>query len=173
MIFDSRRLRSQQMPDENGKRKKREYADGLTVGPSPIDGQGCFATIFFLKDAKVAEYAGEKITCQEALRRSSRQRKIRISMIDAHWSIDGSVGGNGTEYINHSCEPNCGVIVIHGQIQIHAQREIAPGEEITVDYLDASDFRSGECCCGSKFCRGGGKVTSKRRDVSEESGFAN
>jgi SET domain-containing protein len=161
------------MPARNRRQKKREYAGGLTVCPSPIDGQGCFATICFPRGARVAEYAGEKITRQEARRRSFQQRKKRISMVDSNWSIDGSVGGNGTEYVNHSCEPNCSVIVINGQIQIHARCEIAPGEEITVDYLDAFDFSYRECGCGSEVCRGRGKVTRKRRGVTEKSDFAN
>jgi hypothetical protein len=35
------------------------------------------------------------------------------------------------EYVNHSCEPNCG---IKGQISLVALRDISAGEDITFDY---------------------------------------
>ncbi|HZS06496.1 MAG TPA: SET domain-containing protein-lysine N-methyltransferase [Blastocatellia bacterium] len=146
-----------------GKRKRREYACGLTVRRSLIDGRGCFATIFIPRGARIAEYAGEKITQEEGLLRLRRQRKKRVSTVDANWCIDGSVGGNGTEYINHSCHPNCGVIARDGQINIHALRDIAPGEELTVDYLDDFDFKRGECGCEAEVCRG---RAGKRRSIS-------
>jgi len=145
----------QQMSSENGdrKRKRREYAHGLTVRKSPIDGKGCFATVFFPFSGWIARYEGERITLEEGVRRLRRQRKKRVSAIDSNWSIDGSIGGNGTEYINHSCNPSCIAIVIDGQINIHALRDIIPGEEITVDYFDSIDFNSRGCGCGSGFCR--------------------
>lgn len=139
---------------EREQRIKRIYAPGLTVRKSPIDGKGCFSTIFFPKGRWVAEYQGERITREEGLRRLRRQRKKRVSAIDANWSIDGSVGGNGTEYINHSCNPSCITLVIEGQINILALRDIFPGEEITVDYMDILDFIFRECSCGSEYCRG-------------------
>lgn len=94
-----------------------------------------------------------------------RQRKKRVSAIDSNWSIDGSIGGNGTEYVNHSCNPNCIAIVVDGQINIHALRDIIPGEEITVDYFDAIDFNDWECGCGSEFCRKRG--SDKKQKVQE------
>jgi len=144
------------MPPENEREQqiKRVYARGLTVRKSPIDGKGCFATIFFPRGRWVAEYEGELVTREEGLRRLRRQRKKRVSAIDPNWSIDGSVGGNGTEYINHSCNPSCTTIIIEGQINILALRDIFPGEEITVDYMDILDFAFRECRCGSECCRG-------------------
>lgn len=54
-------------------------------------------------------------------------------------------------YNNHSCNPNCGM---HGEITFVAMREIAVGEELTIDYafVDNEDY-SFECHCGSKNCR--------------------
>ena len=54
-------------------------------------------------------------------------------------------------YINHSCEPNCG---IKGEITFVAIRDIKAGEEITTDYafIDNEDY-SFECTCGSHNCR--------------------
>src|SRR5882757_3289915 len=54
-------------------------------------------------------------------------------------------------YINHSCEPNCG---IRGLFNIVAMREIRKGEEITWDYemTENSDWKM-NCKCGSVHCR--------------------
>lgn len=54
-------------------------------------------------------------------------------------------------YINHSCEPNCG---LRGEITFVAIREIQVDEEITLDYafLDNEGY-SFWCNCGSKNCR--------------------
>lgn len=139
--------------NERVQQMNRVYARGLTVRKSPIDGKGCFAAIFFPKGRWIAEYDGERITREEGLRRLLRQRKKRVSAIDPSWSIDGSVGGNGTEYINHSCNPSCITLVVEGQINILALRDIFPGEEITVDYFDSVDFNRRGCGCGSESCR--------------------
>lgn len=55
-------------------------------------------------------------------------------------------------YINHSCNPNCGM---HGEITFVAIRDIEAGEELTIDYafVDNEDY-SFECHCGSPDCRG-------------------
>ncbi|MEP7339758.1 MAG: SET domain-containing protein-lysine N-methyltransferase [Acidobacteriota bacterium] len=156
----------QQKPAGNGKRKRREYARGLIVRKSPIDGKGCFAKVFFPRGGCIARYAGERVTLEEGVRRMRRQRKKRVSAIDSNWSIDGSIGGNGTEYVNHSCNPNCIAIVVAGQINIHALRDIIPGEEITVDYFDAIDFNDWECGCGSEFCRKRGSNKTNREFVT-------
>ena len=57
------------------------------------------------------------------------------------------------DYINHSCNPNAGM---SGQIAVVAMREIAPGEEICIDYamVDGSPYDEFECHCGEPECRG-------------------
>ena len=51
------------------------------------------------------------------------------------------------DYINHSCNPNAGM---SGQIAVVAMRQIAPGEEICIDYamVDGSPYDEFECHCG-------------------------
>ncbi len=56
------------------------------------------------------------------------------------------------DYMNHSCEPNCGV---RGSVVIVARRDIAPGEELTFDYgTTDTDRWVLECACGAPTCRG-------------------
>ena len=69
---------------------------GLSVMKSPLEGFGCFATIHFPKNSPIAEYAGERITRREAMRRMRGPGGKRISELDADCYIDGSVEGNGT-----------------------------------------------------------------------------
>lgn len=131
-----------------------KLAAGLAVRKSRIHGRGCFATVPFAKRRKIAEYTGERITNAEAERRGSRRRVLRISGLDDRWSIDGGRGGNGTHYINHSCTPNAFMQTIGKKLLVLALRDIAPGEEITVDYVSTYHSDRKRCTCNGRGCRG-------------------
>jgi hypothetical protein len=56
-------------------------------------------------------------------------------------------------WVNHSCEPNAGM---GGNVLLVSMRDIAAGEEITLDYalfLTDPGFAM-ECHCGAVACRG-------------------
>ena len=133
---------------------RRRNAPGLEVSPSPIDGLGCFATAFFPKGRKIAEYTGERISRGEVARRVRTRRKLRICAVNQYWSLDGSRGGNGTHYINHSCDPNSYMKITYGHILFMALRDIRPGEEITCDYISTYHSDRKRCRCGAASCRG-------------------
>jgi uncharacterized protein len=137
-----------------------KLAPGLTVKRSRINGKGCFASTHFPRAKKIADYAGERISSAEAQRRANR-RLLRICAIDSRWSLDGSKGGNGTHYINHSCEPNSYMKILYGHIQFYALRDIEPDEEITIDYEMTLHSDKKRCFCGARSCRG----TINRVDV--------
>lgn len=107
----------------------------------------------FKRGKKIADYTGELITNAEANRRANR-RLLRICAINSSWSLDGSLGGNGTHYINHSCEPNSYMKILYGHIQFYALRDIRPGEEITIDYESTLHSDRKRCYCGAGTCRG-------------------
>ena len=130
-----------------------KLAPGLSIRKSTINGKGCFATIRFQRGRKIAEYTGERIPDLEARRRGGRA-KLRICDIDGCWSLDGSRGGNGTHYINHSCAPNAYMKTIYGHVLFFALCDIQPGEEITIDYEDTLHPDSKRCSCGVASCRG-------------------
>ena len=132
---------------------KLKLAPGLSIKKSTIEGRGCFAETAFRSRRKIAEYAGEKITNAEANRRAGRER-LRICAINDRWSLDGSRGGNGTHYINHSCEPNAFMKITYGHILFIALRDIKPGEEITIDYESTLHSDEKKCICGARSCRG-------------------
>jgi hypothetical protein len=131
-----------------------KLAHGLAVRPSRIDGRGCFATVFFPKGRKIAEYEGERISRAEVARRARGRRKLRICAINSYWSLDGSRGGNGTHYINHSCAPNSYMRITHGHILFMALCDIHPGEEITLDYVTTLHSNDKRCRCKAPTCRG-------------------
>ena len=132
---------------------KLKLAPGLTIKASPINGKGCFATLPFRRWQKIAPYAGEKITNAEAKRRAKR-KILRICGIDHRWSLDGSRGGNGTHYINHSCRPNAFTRTLYGHLIFFALRDIRVGDEITIDYEYTLHSDTKKCFCGVRDCRG-------------------
>lgn len=57
------------------------------------------------------------------------------------------------DYLNHSCEPNCG---FSGQAFVVAMCDIAVGKEVAVDYAmcgSSPALRSFACLCGAASCR--------------------
>jgi len=131
-----------------------KLAPGLAIRKSKINGHGCFANIPFKRRKKIAEYTGERISDLEAQKRARNRRVLRICDIDGRWSLDGARGGNGTHYINHSCEPNAYMKVLYGHVLFLALRDIEPGEEITIDYESTLHSDDKRCICGTEDCRG-------------------
>jgi len=143
-------------------------AFGLTVAKSRIHGKGCFAAILFPQNQQIAEYVGERISMTEAARRRCAAGEQCICDVDAEWAIDGSRGGNGTQYVNHSCQPNSDVIVLRGQVFLYALREIGPGEEITTDYLYELGLEGRCCSCRTRSCRETIKVAGITRESARQ-----
>ena len=129
----------------------------IHIRHSPVDRFGVFAGEMIPAGKRVIQYTGERISDREALRRSIKQfsmgRAERIYSVHLKrgWKIDGSVGGSGAEFINHSCDPNLTMRKIRGQIFLYSLRKIRSGAELTADY----GFRCYcPCHCGSRHCRG-------------------
>lgn len=134
--------------------RKIEAAEGIEARKSKIDGTGCFATVAFRKGRKIAELTGERVSRVEAARRMRGKERLHICATDPYWGIDSSVGGNASQFINHSCQPNSFVRIMHGHIIFFALRDIAPGEEITLDYVESYHSNDKRCDCGAPECRG-------------------
>src|SRR5580765_5538601 len=131
-----------------------KLAPGLSIKKSQLNGRGCFATRSFQRRKKIAEYTGERISDLEARRRARGRFHLRICDIDGKWSLDGARGGNGTHFINHSCDPNAYMQTLYGHVLFFALRDIRPGEEITIDYEQTLLPDSRRCHCGARNCRG-------------------
>jgi SET domain-containing protein len=68
-----------------------------------------------------------------------------------------SKSGDVDDYINHSCNPNCGLHVVGNRAQLYSLYEIKAGSEITYDFSTTSTATYDEwkmnCQCGFINCR--------------------
>ncbi len=126
----------------------------LRIARSRIHRWGVYAAEPIPRRRRVIEYIGERISRRETKRRASERPFNYLFTLDKYWTIDGSIGGSGAEFINHSCEPNLVSRIVNGRIFYYARRDIKKGEELTVDYHFAPDVERVPCACGSPNCRG-------------------
>ncbi len=128
----------------------------LRVAPSQIHGQGCYAVGAIASGARLREYVGERIPAAEAIRREADPMRPAIFTLwlDEEHAIDGWVGGNESIYLNHCCEPNCDWDFEDERAYIVALRDIAPDEELTIDYAYDATGPLERCGCGAAGCRG-------------------
>ncbi len=93
-------------------------------------GLGIFATAKIPRRIRILEYVGKIITDKEANRRGGKY----LFELGNGKTIDGTDRANIARYVNHSCAPNCDVIVVGDRVFIRTLRVIQPGEELTYDY---------------------------------------
>ena len=144
----------------------------IVVRRSPIHGRGVFANVDLPAHVRVLEYRGERIDSAEAFRRygdNSGLGETYLFAVNAHWLIDGNVGGSSARFVNHSCAPNCEALVwvdIDGderrdRVYIETLRRIRKGEELVFDYalelsheVSRAERERWRCRCGARRCRG-------------------
>lgn len=134
----------------------------VQVRGSPVHGLGVFAQRDLPAACPVGFYEGRRYSAAEARARRWDHALTYVFGLSDGSLIDGSEGGNLTQHINHSCEPNCAAYEVEDDdgelaIQIETLREIEAGEELFLDYsLDAEsdDPSVFDCWCGTRECRG-------------------
>lgn len=126
----------------------------LRVGPSAIDGQGVFAAEPIAARRKIGEVRGEAISLQEAQARSRGQARIMLIAVSARRAIDASQSTDALRFINHSCRPNASLRLNQGRVEFYAMRDIAAGEELTVNYGETHHRGRLQCRCGVAGCVG-------------------
>ena len=133
------------------------------IRESEIQGRGAFANRKIRKGTRLVEYAGERISNDEADARYDESRMKRhhtfLFTLSPRTVVDGAINGNESIYINHSCDPNCEAVIEDGHIWIEAIRTIQEGEELVYDYQyentgDDEQERFYKCNCGAPNCRG-------------------
>src|SRR5262245_19374340 len=106
--------------------------------PSPIAGIGAFAKKDIPRRTRMVEYAGEKISNEEAERRypdtQDAPHHTFLFTLNGKWAIDAAVNGNEARFINHSCEPNCEAVITRNKIWIETLGRIKAGSELSYDY---------------------------------------
>ncbi len=132
----------------------RHACFSLEIRPSLIHRWGIYALECIPPRRKVMEYTGERISRRETKRRGDERELHYLFTLNSYWTIDGSVGGSGAEYINHSCAPNLEARIIREHILYFSLREIHPGEELLIDYRFEKKMVEVPCRCGAATCRG-------------------
>ena len=137
------------------------------VRKSKVHGKGIIATENIKKNTRIIQYIGKKVTKKEGDKRSEKRLNkylnsettgsVYIFELNNKYDIDGSVLYNKARYINHSCDPNCEVDIINGEIWISSIKKIKKGDELSYDYgyeFNKNDFKDHRCECGAKECIG-------------------
>ncbi len=155
--------------------ERREYpADcwldpRVEVRPSPIEGRGLFARAPIAAGETVIIMGGRVLTDQEFQEATRGRERYSGATIGQNLNLLHS-DDTPVRFGNHSCDAN---LWMQDEITLVAKRDIADGEEITVDYaVQTADkpWRM-ECRCGAAVCRG--VITSddwQRADVQERYG---
>jgi uncharacterized protein len=138
---------------------------GLSLRSSRIHGRGVYARSAIPQGTRIVEYRGERISAAEAEARYPEDLAAPyhtfLFAVDDDTMVDASRGGGIARWINHSCEPNCEVVLENRRLYIESIREILPGEELVYDYNFILPVRHSPamkkrfpCSCGSPECRG-------------------
>jgi hypothetical protein len=142
----------------------------VAVAKSSIEGCGLFCTAPIAAGTLVARLGGRLVDGRELrimLDTSTSYVDTITVLPDLHLVLPGR---QPVGFGNHSCDPN---LWHTGAFALSARRDIAAGEEVTVDYATQTaepDFVL-DCRCGSVGCRG--TVTGddwRRRDLQERYG---
>lgn len=133
------------------------------IRESAIQGLGAFATRRIPAGTRLIEYAGERLTPKQADERypdDGDRHHTFLFAIDDDIVVDAAVNGNDARFLNHSCDPNCDVIVEDQRLWIETIRDVEPGEELAYDYAFILEERHTPaakkrypCNCGAANCR--------------------
>jgi len=124
----------------------------LGVARSGIQGTGVYALEDLPAGKRIVEYVGRKLTRMQAARLEF-PKDMYLASSGREYLVDGRIGGNGSQFINHSCVPSLGFVRSRGRIFYETRRQIRAGEELTVAYRYPTKLRRIRCRCGAKNCR--------------------
>ena len=126
-------------PDCTNRRFKNPTYPATAVFRTKRLGDGLRASEAIHRNTCIIEYVGEVMSRSlYRERRRHNDKGIYVFQVTKDYVIDARRAGNHARFINHSCSPNRSVVkrVCHGftRLLVVADRHIAEGEEITIDY---------------------------------------
>ncbi len=130
------------------KRDKPFLEKYLYVTESGIHGTGLFTSVKISAGQKIMIIKGESISGDECERRED------LGNVYIFWNGDTYIDTAMTDnikYINHNCSYNCDIIDRDEEsLFLIADRDIEPGEELTIDYGydEIYDICQCEICSG-------------------------
>jgi uncharacterized protein len=129
----------------------------LAPGKSQIHGVGVIATAPIVRGEKLMEFGGLAICGADVATELYRERSVWMVGDDAFLALPKSDPAPSLdENLNHSCDANSW---LEGAVTLCAMRDIAAGEEITLDQGTWNFEDEGyvwdqpECSCGAAQCR--------------------
>jgi len=147
------------------------FSPKIAIGESALHGRGTFVTEA-VAVGEVVEVWGEQVAGKttvtytsdlQAVASARRDGKVVMQWDEDLFSIEDE-GADDGYFLNHSCESSLG---FKDAFTLVARRAIAPGEEVTLDYVlfeaDEAFVAEWRCACGSAYCRGTIRGTDWRR----------
>ncbi|MFZ3216453.1 MAG: SET domain-containing protein-lysine N-methyltransferase [Candidatus Acidiferrales bacterium] len=125
----------------------------LEIRASGLHRYGLFALEEIPRRRRVIEYTGKRVSLLEAWK-IGPARDIYMVGLNFRWCLDGSSGGSGAEFVNHSCEPNMKCQIVGERLYFVSRRKIRAGEELTWKYRYPVKVKRIPCRCGARRCRG-------------------
>ena len=115
---------------------------------------GVFAVEAIPAGTTVAGFGGYVVDRAE-LDALDEEIRIHALQIDDDLFIASELPFDDADYVNHSCDPNCGIV---GSVLLVTMRDVAAGEELCFDYAmtDTDDYDEFECSCGTAVVPGHG-----------------
>ena len=111
-------------------------------------GLGVFALRAFRRGEFIFRRRHARVVDQAGIGSLSKEDQVHLCELD--WDRFAVLEPPGC-YLNHSCDPNA----MRSGVKVFAWRDIAAGEEITIDYrLNAFDGSTWPCDCRSSACSG-------------------
>ena len=109
-----------------------KYESYVAVRPSAIHGQGIFITVDIKCGSEIMLIDGEVITEEECIR---REDEGNVYIFWNEFNYIDTFNTAKIKYINHKCDFNCEVLETDNNgLVLTASRDIAAGEELTIDY---------------------------------------
>jgi len=115
------------------------------------NGKGAFVIDDFKKGQIICSLIGSIHRRNEMPKRDT---KVTVRFIQIGKKTYLHVSGNG-DYLNHSCNPNAGLVIKGTNVNLKAIKNIKRGKEVTFDYSTTmgEDEYELKCHCGNANCR--------------------
>jgi len=115
-------------------------------------GRGVYTKEPFRLGDEILEFKGPAVTIEDLPRPYTAENDYYLQIGE---NLFLGPSGELDDYVNHSCEPNCGVKFNTDGIKLVAIAPIAAGHQITFDYSTTMHNFDWEmnCGCGSNTCR--------------------
>lgn len=125
-------------------------------------GKGILAGRDFKKEEVIMEFHGPRVSGEEI----PNDQELEGHYVQIGDNLYMGPSGGLDDLVNHSCDPNTGLVMGDEGIFLKAIKDIKKGEELGFDYSTTMDDEwTMSCNCGKRECRG---TIGKFKDLSED-----